>query len=60
MKENIILHIVKSLLQSKCIKNFVLSTPPQNQKKKFTKKLFKIISPTKKVLIMKCVAKQPK
>ena len=49
IKENIILYIAKPLSQSKCIENLVLSTPPQHQKKNYTKKLFKIINPYKKI-----------
>ena len=57
IKENIVLHIVKPLLQSKYIENLVLSTPPQHQKKTIQKKLFKIINPYKKKFffsIIKC------
>ena len=40
-KENLILYIVKPLLQSKYIENVVVSTPPQHQKKTTQKSCLK-------------------
>ena len=45
IKENIMLYIVKPLLQNKYIENLVLSTPPQHQKK--TKLYKKVVSNNK-------------